>query len=569
MKNTFDLIFLLLILISCIIDSRRDGTKKIKDFSVGATQESSEDRLCRNYYLPTENTCHQKKCPKSSHQGTDEEIAKLKENFERQVEDGEFDEELVDEVRANFEHAKFVCIPGSGVFRPDKAVSIKSDLCACYNSSPMMVGNCSFYCSQLNLMEDKKDKGILYGRVSLGPEIELNEELGHLYGWCKNEISGSDYKGPDCKFVVQSADGTNYYLPITVRTNNSFTVDIDGLLKGKTYIGKIGETESGSGVFSNSVQFRLIDSPEEREIPEGPLKIIPISQYTCVIRPNSQYSPTLDEAHYSTALKSFYYMPAGTSPMPLDETHSNRGTQFCHDIDLYGPKDSPRYERLEYIPQHFALWDSSDIRFFDQNKNQSMDINEAVSQRLFRDFGIKENFKIFFPFKARPDPTVENDALLGYRMNFWIRPNSTKTFCPTQNDYFGENPIFNVLKDYVGIDTEGLYMALRETIALETKGEGQEISKAPPNIIYIRERELKGIWFVIEDGRHLRPDEKNLDSKTLMFYWPPDPYAPYTKKSDQKRYTVIYSTPSTEEEGETVASFRPSDKKIGCIPVSD
>ena len=563
MRKAFCTILIFLTLVSCLFDSEgRGGHKRIKDFSIGAKQEDNEDTFCTSYYFPTENTCHKKKCPKGSHEGTDEEIAGLKENFEQQAEDEEIEEEFIDEIRANLEHAKVICIGGSGVLRPDKAVFINSNFCACYNNSPIMVGNCSFYCDQLQITGEKRDTETLYGSVQLGPQIELSKVLGHLYGWCEELIPGSDYTNPGCKFVVQSPGGSNYNLPITVRTNNTFTVDISGLRKGETYIGKIGEVESGARVFSDNIQFRLIDPPEEREISTGPLKIAPISQYSCVTR-RGQYSPTLNEAHYNAAFKRYYYISADTTPAALDEAQSDRGTKFCHDIVLYGPKDSPRYERLELIPQHFALWDASDIRFSDQDKDQSMDINKAVSQKLFKDFGIRENFDLFIPLNAHTGPAVENESLLGYRMKFWIRPNSTETFCPTQKDYYGNAPIFNVLKDYVGIDTEGIYAALRETITLPS--EDQEIPKASPNLMYIRESELKSIWFIIENGQLLRPDENNLDSKAIMFYWPPDPYAPYTKKLNQRRYTVVGSDPSVEVNG----TLQASDKKLGCIPVSN
>ena len=440
---------------SCIFDNDGRGSSRIiKDFSIGARAEDEESTVCKGYYLPTENSCHPKKCPSGSHEGSSEEIENLKKVFNEQAEDDEFDEELIEEITTNFEQAKVICIEGSGVLRPDNAISIKDNFCACYNNSPIMVSGCSSYCGQLSIKGDNKDRETLYGRVLLLPEIELHPDLGHLYGWCHNEINGSDYTAPGCKFIVQSSGGISYDLPIEVRTNNTFIVDLSGIPKDETYIGKIGEVESGAEVFSDNIQFRLVDPPEEKEIAPGPLKIAPISQYTCISRPNSQHSTSLDETHYNLAFKTHYYHLAGTSPPALDEATINRGIQFCHDIMLYGLRDSPRYARLEHIPQHLSLWDTTDIRFLDMNQNQSLDIHEAISKRLFKDYGIKRNLDIFSPLIARSSPAAKNEIVLGHRMKFWIKQNSTETFCPKQKDYNGTDPIFKVLKDYVGIDTE-------------------------------------------------------------------------------------------------------------------
>ena len=387
-----------------------------------------------------------------------------------------------------------------------------------------------------------------------GRKLNLHRELGNLHGWCHNDITGSDYQGPGCQFIAESNSGSDYALPITVYENNTFTADISGIPKDQTYIGKIVEVNSGSYVSSNNIQFRLVDAPEETEIPIGPLKILPISQYTCVVRPNSRYSPSLDEAHYNDAFKLHFYFMSSNSPPYLKESQINNGVMFCHDVEHYGLKDSPRRERLELIPQHFALWDLSDTRFLNGN-NETLDINDALSQRLAQKFGIRRQFNLFAPLTARSNPSAENASVLGHIMNFWTRRNSTETFCPKQHDYNGNNPIFRVLKDYIGIDTEGIY------IATNNSDNGSGTSQVPPDLLYIREGQLKEIWFVIEDGKLLRPNESNLDSKDIMFYWPPDPYAPYTKKDNQELYTLINST--------TPNTFSSSDKKIGCIPVSD
>ena len=61
----------------------------------------------------------------------------IKENFKRQIEEEELEEELVKRVQTNLKNARAVCIEGSGILRPDKAIIIKSDFCGCYNNSPI------------------------------------------------------------------------------------------------------------------------------------------------------------------------------------------------------------------------------------------------------------------------------------------------------------------------------------------------------------------------------------------------------------------------------------------------
>ena len=62
-------------------------------------------------------------------------------------------------------------------------------------------------------------------------------------------------------------------------------------------------------------------------------------------------------------------------------------------------------------------------------------------------------------------------------------------FCPDQDRYNGSDPLFRVLKEYIGVDTEGVYIGEREASA--TVNENGEVVRADTDIIFIRESLLK------------------------------------------------------------------------------
>ena len=210
------------------------------------------------------------------------------------------------------------------------------------------------------------------------------------------------------------------------------------------------------------------------------------------------------------------------------------------------------------------------------DNDQRLDINNLIQQELASRYGISSDINIFSEFQWRTSPqtdtTNEGDTAtaprIGFIMTPWSEEGSNISFCPDQFNYDSDAPIFRILKNYVGVNTEGLYLGVREPITI-TDGDGNQI-EAPQGLVLIREGLLKQIWFYYENGRHFMPDEENDQSRTLRFYWPPDTVYPYVRKGKQFIYTVTHPS----DLGNTnIAGIRntviSADKKFACIPSPD
>ena len=567
--SPFSLLLLGLALQGCVEGGGRGGAQNIRDFSIEGSVDQSQGDACEHYYTPTENTCSREGCPSRMAEATEEEIQDILDTLEEEVDRGDFDDEpeLAREIESRLEKAQTVCVR-RGPTRPDGEVFIQSDFCICRKDQSAMIGNCRPYCASVDVPQGLEERDILYGSVRLGAAVELHRELGNLYRWCTQTLKGSEETAPNCRFIIQGENGTRHERSLTFGGNNTFRVDISGLPRGRTYMGKIQETQSGSMASSDSIQFHLINPIDTSLIPKRHLQVVPMSQYSCVQR-DGGYSAEIEEGHYRTVLRQFFYFAGNTNPVALDETKTFGGGYFCHDTVFYGPKDSPRYERLEYIPKQFALWDPTDVRFLDRDGDGAIDINKMMAQRLANDFGLRNSraIEFFRPLNLRPSVAVEQEILMGYLMIYWFYGDSNIAFCPTGAHYRGRDPQFRVIGEFVGLDTEGLYMALRERIPL-LGGDGQ-VAAAPHNLLFIREGQLKDIWFVVEDGQLLRPRGEDLKVRDeVSFYWPPDVSAPTTRKDNQRLYTVVHTLPGTGGDGgqEVPRTATPNDKRIGCVP---
>jgi hypothetical protein len=142
--------------------------------------------------------------------------------------------------------------------------------------------------------------------------------------------------------------------------------------------------------------------------------------------------------------------------------------------------------------------------------------------------------------------------------------NTGLAYCPTQTQYNSNEPLFKILKIYIGVDTEGIYLALRDPESY--KDQSGTLIKAPDSYILLRESLLKKIWFYFENGRHYTPTESIAGDKTLMFYWPPDITYPYIKKPGQRIYTVKHLSELNSTGTGPRPEYVPSDRRIGCIP---
>jgi hypothetical protein len=217
-----------------------------------------------------------------------------------------------------------------------------------------------------------------------------------------------------------------------------------------------------------------------------------------------------------------------------------------------------------------ALWDLSDIRFADQNSDSRSDINDTIQKKLLDDYGINKTINIFGLLTWPNMPNIDgNTPNLGYYMVPWIDPVSGRAFCPNQENYNSSDKLFNILKEVVGVSTEGMYMAVKEPELLTN--DGNETVLAPTDIMIIRENLLKKIWFYYEDNQHLVPDEITATQKTIHFYWPADVGSPYIQKSTQKIYTIRRPSELDVGAGQTgiPTTVAPADKRFGCMPALD
>lgn len=542
-----------LTLVSCMSDGGRKGRPLIKDFSIAAGAGVN----CTESYRISDATC-QTSCPAViTHVASDAQRASTLTDVNNNT---DLTADQKKEIIAEFSNAE-LCLEGSGVVRPDNAIFIKKDFCSCVGGKRDIVNNCDQFCA-----DTADTAATLHGSVTLGPEVALNDQLGTLFNWCTAEIN--EQTGPFC--VLEVFDGTSTeQLTINIPAgSNTFTANISSLAFKKTYVAKIVEVGSGSNVSSNSFQLFRIPQDDGNTAINSPLKILPTSMYTCLFRDGTQGADVV----FENAAKVHFFFASNSTPPPMP---ANNVFDICHDVNTYGKIDTPLIPRLKLIPQHLALWDFSDIRFADAGPNGSPDgepdINKIIEDRLLNEYGETRKIGLFGLLPWPNYPLAENNPNLGFIMQAFIDPQSGRGFCPGQAEYNGArgDNLFRVLKEIVGVDTEGLFMSEREPIIIPN-GDGT-FRLAPNDYLLIREGLLKKIWFYFENGLHLVPDEVTSSSKTIHFYWPPDAANPYVKKSFQKTYTVR----APEDLGQSGAtsglntSIRPPDKRFACIPSID
>lgn len=546
-------------------DGRTSSGVYIEDFTL---QDTTADGECgegdsRNFadvFVSNDFTTCLDKCADNQHIASEEEVNKLISDMNQNEGLSKQEEEQILEVIAA---SNGVCV--DDIKRPDNAITIKN-FCGCKDSTPIIQNDCANYCAGKSTGGEE----MLFVEVLLAPEIEANEQYGTLKNWCTLEI-GDGKTNPSCNLELTDNNGSTQSLPITnFLSSKSISVDMKTLASGVTYIAKIVESTSVSD--SSSFQVRRLEESNAAEF-TGPLGIHPVAQYTCMTR-----SGTYDGVNFTwtNALRLHYYYTANNPPPSLPPV--TNGQVYCHDINIHGNSDSPLYERLEHIPQHFAVWNYRDTRFVDTDKNGKEDINDLLKQKLADEYQISRDVQIFGTLRwpnvipvsdsgSSTDSSGQN-PIMGYYMIPWVNSTTGKGFCPGQDQYNGSDPMFRVMKDYIGVDTEGIFLAEREALAM-LDSSGNTII-APTDIIIIRESLLKKIWFYYENNQHLEPDDFAAENKTVMFYWPPDIDDPYVRKSTQYIYTVKSSenigSGDANGSSDLQTSIRPPDKRFGCVP---
>jgi len=273
----------------------------------------------------------------------------------------------------------------------------------------------------------------------------------------------------------------------------------------------------------------------------------------------------------------FYFIPR----MPPDPLPPGIMDLACHDIfnPLYGNNDDALYPRLETIPGIFNLWDNTDPRFYDNNGNGNMDVNDIIVQKA-KNFGgsINPSTNFFTPFRWQSTPLIQTEddnseddveavSDLGYYMSPWIDQTTFKAYCVNATHYNSDNPLFKALRDVIGVDTEGLYVG--EKIA-ESSDEA-ETTAAYRDLLLIREADLKAVWFYLNGNVPTRPSEINVANNAVFFYYPLNKASPYVKTSTQRLYRVRSAKELNGQEnsttpGGTPTTYPPHDRRIGCVP---
>lgn len=450
--------------------------------------------------------------------------------------------------------------------RPSGAIVIKGDHCGCSGSEAITIGaSCESFCSGKSSEEET-----LYFNVNLSTAITL-DIYKDVFGWCGQEIIDPITNEPvatgvGCYIETIDEDGGKGSIVFSPGFGDSFSVNIGALVPNKIY--RLTLVEMTSGARSTTIQVKRFTE----RLPDpvgGPLQLMPVSQYTCIVK-TTETDPDNGQIFITEANRSHFYFVAETRPEPLVEN----ATVYCHDLVTYGttPINSPL---LEETPASFTAWSKNDPRFFALSPEETaageMRIHKLIEESIENQgVSLSETPKIFYPLSWPNGLSVSTDdsaaqqtqGELGYYMAPFIDDSTFKAYCPKKAHYFSSNPLFKAMKEVVAVDTEGLYVAKQDNIC---------------DFILVKESLLKKIWFYVEGGQHIQPNDNTITGKQIQFYWPADTASPYIKKSDQKVYTVKRSSEleptcaantSLPDTTSTVRSnIPPHDKRIGCVPV--
>lgn len=456
--------------------------------------------------------------------------------------------------------------------RPDNEINIKSGFCGCHQGKPITLGNCTAFCSGKNVADPT-----LYLEVEPTAAITGREDLGSFYNWCKKELIDPNTNeavatGVNCVLQAKDENNNKGQLSITKINagSNNLEVNISTLDENKTY--RIEIVETTSGATSKTFQLRKYQAPETEPI-GGPLWTVPVSQYTCIWR---LFTTQGNDIFYDGIQRVHYYFNDETRPEPLENGIVDI---YCHDIYTYGsiPINNPL---LEETPGSFTLWSNWDPRFYDDpapEKANTPNAKKIVNQILLhrveeQGYSMTNAPDLFYQFQWPNGPAVttgtnggtggsgagenKDPSNLGWYMTPWIDETTYKSYCPQQEHYYSNNQLFVAMRDIIGLDTEGLYIAKQETVE---------------DYILVKESLLKQIWFYIEGNQHIEPNNDTVTGKQIQFYWPADTDSPFVRKSHQQVFTVKSASEIGQGSGQqgsdgTSSQYPPHDKRLGCIP---
>ena len=508
----------------------RSGYKKIQDY--GKNIAKSPSGYCTQYTKLEVDVCYDE-CPTLTKIASYSEVMQLINEY---AQASSKSEATRTELLKVYDNAQGICI--DDIKRPTNEIMIKNDYCACDGNLEFIVNNCQNFCSTRN-----DQTPTLFGSVTISDKIKNDPLLGNLYNWCTVEIKDGHYS-PSCLVEISDDFSTQYLEVILSPNTNTFRVDLSMMEANQTYTLKI--IENTSMAQTSSIQLR-INNPSLPSI--TPLQSNPIAQYTCITSSGYTYN---NQSYYEYSAKLHYYFAPTEPPAPLPPGND---FLYCHDKTL-GRFDQASYPRLELINNSFMLWNKKDSRFYDQNQDGKLDINKEIENRLTNPSSIN----LFNPFSYTTAPGT-SEKLLGYYLQSFIDPQGQIPYCPTAVHYNSGSELFQILRDYIG-ETEAIYRALGEYSLL--KDNSGELVKAPDDYLFIRESELKKIWFYTLNSSIIKHTDSSSRSLPIMFYYPIDLAYPLIKKPYQKIYTVVGSEEFSPNSLRT--NLEPSDKRLGCIP---
>ncbi|MDA9793300.1 hypothetical protein N9B72_01820, partial [Bacteriovoracaceae bacterium] len=451
--------------------------------------------------------------------------------------------------------------------RPTGQIVFDKGHCICKAGKQTILNDCSAFC-----VDKTHEQEYLYADFILGATVA--SRFPSLYNWCSDTIEGDGTDGNTaCELQFVGNNGhTGAITTIEYLDQDSIRVEVGSQLQEDVvYI--LTLAESSSSAKTNSVQVQKGDIEDEDNF-QGMLWMNPVNQYTCMSLALSSDQNT-GETYVQAAFPLHYYYLNSDTPPTIPPGISNI---YCHDIQADGAIQDPEDNRLELIPNHFATWNQGDPRFHDLNQNGNLDIHDKIQEIVTAkgvtfDAATNQIFVKFswpnYPYNAVPSAPggASAESAMGYIMTPWIDQVTFRAYCPVQTHYLSDNEIFKVLKEYVGVDTEGLYLAVKEPeITFDDSGNQ---TLAADDYILIKESQLKQVWFYIENSLKIEPTNENVGNHTVHFYWPADPTSPYIKKPNQKLYTIRHPSQITTSPGNSTdipTTFTPHDKRFACVP---
>ncbi len=485
------------------------------------------------------------------------------------------DDSISEVIKVIIESSKSLCVDEVIVpTRPNGEIFLNEDFCICKDEQVASL-NASNACASVCSVKTES-VATLFGSVTVGPSISGNETYKTLHGFCNSQIDNGATTIPACSLIVSDGQATVATIPIvtTEGTNNyTATLDGNGLSYNQTYSFRIVETGTNvEDAGSDYENFRLKEPTDDLTQITGDLGITLVGQYTCFTRANQVLEATNQNYFYET-LRTHYYYASGSFPNILPPGVYQQ--IFCHDYLSDGLNDKQSYSRLEYIPDHLALWDQNDPRFIAEGDYLIADllIERKVEQLGARLSETKNYFSVLeLPFAPSVSAEGVQTATTTRNAGFAMRPfidNDGKSYCPDEDEYQSNNVEMVAIGQILGNPTEGIYYAKGPPEIIEFPDASPIVQES---IMLIRESVLKKIWFHF--GANQLPVKPTLstENQATYFYWPPDYANPYVeKKGYQKLYTVksireLQQDSATTSDLPVTQTFIPHDRKAACIP---